>query len=263
MNCCRRTQRLPTTPRIVSAIQKQLHQRMVTTHTYSSSSLLSKTLTKNITIVGPPGSGKGFYGRLLADVYDVPLWTCSTILKEANCNIASGQLLDDHKVSTTLHDYIRVHLKQHYFLDGYPRTPKQIELMETMWPIQEQAHVCLWLDVPDQVCDQKILGRRHCVLCNKDFNVANVQFGGFDLPPQLPINCKHGNDCEVKHFSKRADDTPGIAKQRVLEYRRMEGPIIEYYEREGRLLKYTPFKGEKELPRLKWTLEEWLMAFNR
>jgi adenylate kinase len=221
-------------------------------------------LTKNVTILGAPGSGKGFYGRPLAAYFQAPFWTVSTVLRESGMDTTTGHLLDDQQVSSTVLDYIQNHSSHknknseslHYVLDGYPRTPRQIQLMEAQWPLQHQAHLCLQLDVPDEVCQAKMLGRRQCRKCGTTYNIANVQYGDFDLPPQLPDS--HCAGCQSADWLIRADDTLEVIQHRLQSYRAYESEILDYYRKQGRLLQFTPYKGEMDLPRLCQALEQWM-----
>lgn len=221
-------------------------------------------LRQNVTLLGPPGSGKGFYGAFLATHFHAPLLSASAILRDSGRDTASGHLLDDHQVARTIQNYLH-HLwdhnhqsHHHFFLDGYPRTPRQIRLMEEHWPIRLQAHVCLHLVVPDAVCRAKMLGRRHCRVCGSSHNVAHVRHGAFDLPPQAAKRTPQCQGCRNQDYTTRPDDTPAIIQRRLEQYREYEKDIVEYYKSEGRLLEFVPHKGEKDVPRLCWTLEKWM-----
>jgi adenylate kinase family enzyme len=78
------------------------------------------------------------------------------------------------------------------------------------------------------------------------------------LPPQVPKPNPLCVGCQTKDFTSRVDDTPAIIRHRLQQYRIYERDIIEYYRREGRLLQFTPYKGEKDVPRLCKTLERWM-----
>ena len=232
-------------------------------------------LSRNITIIGPPGSGKGFYGRPLASFFNVSLLTASTVLRQAapDLDLNSGQLIDCETVSQNLKSYLSTQdPSRRYLLDGYPRTPQQIQLMERHWPAHHQVQYCLHLDVPDEVCERKMLGRRHCSQCGAYCNLANVQILGFHLPPQIPTDCvqqssksfKKKSTCQPdKDWTRRSDDTPEIVRERLREYRQYETPILDYYRCQGRLLSFTPYLGELDIPKLQVAVEEWLRTFEQ
>jgi adenylate kinase family enzyme len=64
-------------------------------------------LTKNLTIFGPPGAGKGFYGKPLATFWGIPFLSTSSILRQSATalDLDSGKLVDCRTVSDTLLDY--------------------------------------------------------------------------------------------------------------------------------------------------------------
>lgn len=222
-------------------------------------------LTKNLTILGPPGSGKGFYGRYLAQYFNLPLLTASSILRSErpDLDLSTGKLIDCQLVSETLRAYVKKE-NRHYLMDGFPRTPKQIQLMEETWPIANQVHFALKLDIPDEICEQKMLGRRKCLKCNKEYNVANVQTLGFDLPPTLPDkNCSEcvNYKCNPSEWVQREDDVPHILRHRLKVYRDHERPVVDFYERQGRLFRFTPTRGARDVPKMEMTVEKWLQSF--
>ncbi|KAI2497260.1 adenylate kinase [Fragilaria crotonensis] len=207
----------------------------------------------NISLIGPPGSGKGSYGRLLAEFLSLPLITVSTLLQQAQVDTSSGKLVDDETVSKILVPQLPKH--QSYLLDGFPRTASQVKLMERDWDAPVQAAISL--EVPRQVCLEKLLGRRICTICNRNWNIANVQYGSFNLPASLPescISCSSPTD----HWVQRADDTPAIIERRLDTFYASSQPILDHYEANGKLLRFAPFQGYLDMPRFKLTVANWL-----
>mmetsp|Transcript_15721 Transcript_15721/g.39130 ORF Transcript_15721/g.39130 Transcript_15721/m.39130 type:complete len:351 (-) Transcript_15721:92-1144(-) len=194
---------------------------------------------KNICLIGPPGSGKGSYGKLISKALGVPLISTSDILKrhglifssssfssgedtndgggsggsgsgsgcthkqqrprdEDNCHSLSGKLIDDSVVCETLlkefqhmeeekmklkhknqqshDDRHHLHNKSGYILDGFPRTLRQINIMTKTWPQHLRIDGAIKLAVPDVVCQQKLEGRRLCLKCDGNYNVADVHY---------------------------------------------------------------------------------------
>jgi adenylate kinase len=226
-------------------------------------------LTKNLTFIGPPGSGKGYYGKPLATFWGIPFLSTSSILRQSTTvfDLDSGKLVDCETVSDTLLKYLSSRFSEdgdsgtpsNFILDGFPRTVQQIEIMNRSWPEYLRVHAAVYLDIPDIVCEQKMLGRRKCVTCGKNYNVANVQTDGFDLPPLLPQpTCQVENCNPDTDWTRRPDDTPAIVRTRLTDHRHHEQPILDYYQGQGRLLSLTPYKGSKDMPRIKTSLEEWL-----
>jgi adenylate kinase len=267
----------------------------------------ARRLAKNLTILGAPGSGKGFYGGPLASFLGVPLWTTSSILRSHSLlhsqrqecaaaavtasdsddkkpgkasgiddmDLASGRLVDCQLVSETLRLFLsqKGHTSQSdgggcstsgFVLDGFPRTRRQIDLMSSSWPVSHQVQFCVQLDVPDVVCEEKILGRRHCRVCRRSVNLASVQTLSFDLPPQVPDRATNRCSCDPQvDWTIREDDAaPDIARRRLKTYREHEAPLLDYYRRRGRLLTLTPHRGERDIPDLQRTVQRWLLSFD-
>jgi adenylate kinase len=214
-------------------------------------------LLKNVTLLGAPGSGKGFYGKLLAQKWNAAIISTSDVLRaNPTLDLDSGKLIDCQEVSDLLLSYL-LKQQQGYILDGYPRTLQQIELMRNDWPEDRQIEAAIHLNIPDEVCKQKSLGRRICHICKGFPNEADVQYGWFDLPPTRPEDC--GDRCDPdQDWSKRKDDTPGIIQERLAIHRQHEDPIIDYYRSKNALLEVIPFNGLKDVPILAETCEEWL-----
>jgi adenylate kinase len=219
-------------------------------------------LTKNLTMIGPPGSGKGFYGRPLASNWKAPLWTASSILRASNLNVDSGQLLECQLVSDSILYHIQSNKQTNqtsgYILDGFPRTMQQVQLMET-WPQEHRIQAAVQLDIPDFVCQAKVAGRRLCRVCKKEWNVAGVFQDGFNLPPQSTPDC---NQCDPDtDWTRRPDDDTAIWRDRLRDYRQVESPLIEYFEQSNRLLKIRPYNGITDLPSIQHAVEAWLLSW--
>ena len=218
-------------------------------------------------------SGKGFYGRPLSEAWGVPLWTASTLLRaseKAQHLLDSGRLVDCQLVSHTIVNFLHEQQQQTmakstfsaFVMDGFPRTRHQIDLMEKEWPSQWHVSHAVLLDVPQAVSIAKIGGRRFCGKCQRHYNTAGYFEGKFDLPPILPatIPCDYDTSCHPEtHWQVRADDVDaGIVRQRLQEHQQHEQPIIDYYEARGRLLRYTPYHGSRDLDDMRQTIERWM-----
>ena len=178
---------------------------------------MSTMSNMNIALIGPPGSGKGSYGKYFANALQIPIFTVSDLLKKfrPDINISSGKLIDDTIVSETilqgLEDYFDNNNNNNhnnrndnndnsiggYIIDGFPRTIEQIKLTEEesdettsittgCWPEKYQIQSAIHLNVPDCVCKTKILGRRQCSKCGTSYNIANVNWNGWIMPSNIP-----------------------------------------------------------------------------
>ena len=186
---------------------------------HSNYSCRSSSSKPQLCLLGAPGSGKGSYGKILAQHWGVPLITVSDVLKQqmgatSKDDMSSGKLVDDDFVSQALLNHFAEQQSQRdttatitttsgisssitatngYILDGFPRTIQQVQLMQDKWPASLQIQAAVHLKVPPSVCERKLLGRRFCTICGNHYNVNGVLFDGFDLPPKLPR--AGGSDC--------------------------------------------------------------------
>lgn len=223
-----------------------------------------------ISLIGAPGSGKGTYGALLASrLLNTAFISVGDILREESASrselakvLNSGALVDDTLVNDAVLRCLEERTKEyriddasnrryHVILDGYPRTDRQASLLDK-WPIDFYPKFALQLDVPERICITKILGRRKCILCSKSLNVNGVldEFG-FDMPPMLPYDnayeCRTMHCNPDVHWKKRNDDTTDTIEYRMDVYRRETEPVLHYWEEKGKLLRFIPYKGIKEI----------------
>lgn len=221
--------------------------------------LSSSKMLRNLCLIGPPGSGKGSYGKLLAKSLDIPLVTVSSLLKRANFDLSSGKLMGDRVVSEILVEHLQSLPTGGFLLDGYPRTIRQVQWMAQKWPIGLRVDVAISLEVPKEVCLPKLLGRRACANCGGNWNVAHVQHGDYNLPPSLPDSC---TNCRGEEdWITRSDDVEGIVDERLRTFYTTTAPILDHYEGQGKLLRFSPFLGYDDMPRFKATLSQWLHSF--
>jgi adenylate kinase len=267
----------------------------------------------NFALIGPPGSGKGTYGSILATNLKCHLVTVGNVLRqqvELNTDIGKvigdcqrqGRLVDDAVVSHALMDHLTTLDLNHdqdfdhqehettkvgFILDGYPRTLEQAKLIqqhsssssssssssypihdhhhqdqdddsiEFTWPERFRISFGVSIDVPDDICLSKMLGRRHCTKCQIGFNVTDVHTSnGFVMPPKLPdpYPC---NKCDMdKDWSKREDDTEEIIARRIHEYHLKTAPVADYYREKGALLSFVPYKGIQDTPLLETMIRD-------
>ena len=105
--------------------------------------------------------------------------------------------------------------------------------------------------LPESVLMAKLLGRRVCGDCGKNYNVAAIHEGELDMPPLLPkpSDCAR---CEGKpRLETRADDTADVVTERMAVYEAQTAPLIAYYRAQGKLADFAVKKGVADMPRLR------------
>ena len=161
-------------------------------------------MSLNILILGPQGSGKGTQADRIAAEYGVPHVATGEMFRaaiaartplglEVEPILASGALVPD-QVTIGL---IRERLSQDdaergFVLDGFPRNAAQAEALdELLEEIDRPLDIVLDLQVPDDVCKERLMGR--------------VQKEG------------------------RTDDSPEAIAKRLEIFHRETKPLIGYY----------------------------------
>ena len=112
-----------------------------------------------------------------------------------------------------------------YVLDGFPRTTAQAEMLERLAASQGKALVAVFVDVPFDIIEKRVTGRRSCPVCGEIYNV-------YFKPPA------HDEVCDLHpeaKLNRRTDDNAETIKARLATYEHETRPLLDYYERTGRL----------------------------
>src|SRR5215813_2600694 len=140
--------------------------------------------------------------------------------------IGKGELVSDE----ILAEVIRTRTSQPdcndgYILDGYPRTLDQARQLEELSLKQgKQVHLAR-IVVSEEALFKRLTGRRACTKCGEIYNI-------YFRPPKVEGVC----DLDGAPLTQRSDDTPEAVSRRFEEYRRSTAPLIDYYQRSGRLI---------------------------
>jgi len=162
-------------------------------------------------LLGPQGSGKGTQANRIAAEYGIPHIASGDMLRAAISAgtplglqvkpiYEAGELVPDE----TMVGLIRERLEEPdttggFVLDGFPRTIRQAEALDaTLREIGQELTVVFALQVPDEICVERLLGR--------------AQIEG------------------------RPDDTPEAIRTRLEIYHRETKPVIEHYRTQGILV---------------------------
>lgn len=186
-----------------------------------------------------------------------------------------GRLADDKLVSLALLEHLKELQCQEinkttqfgFILDGFPRTVSQaklllqskkedqnttddLDLMQLIqWPQDLTTSFAVNIEVPDEICIAKMKGRRKCSKCNESFNVSNVDtLESFIMPPQLPVPYPCENCDMDKDWTKRMDDTEEIFVKRMKEYHEQSAIVKQFFEDQGKLVEFIPYKGVLDMP---------------
>lgn len=210
---------------------------------------------KNILLIGPPGSGKGTYARLLSPILMIPTFGAGDYLKseiqkgsdlgnECKKFVDNGQLVPDSVMTPMIINTLKQPLyKNGVLLDGYPRTMDQVSSLENSMEVD----MVLQLYLPHSVLIQKMTGRKVCEKCGRSYNMCDIRDGDMILPPILPSS---PNTCDSCHSSliTRSDDCVEVITKRLKDYYNISYPIVQHFNDLGLLRKFNIKKGISDLP---------------
>jgi len=215
-------------------------------------------LLKNFVFLGAPGVGKGTFANRLAPRMGIPTVSTgeiiraeikarSTLGKQVEEYSSSGRLVPDEIVSQMVRERLaKKDAKDGWILDGYPRTVQQARDLDAVQDVDRVVNITL----PENVLVTKLLGRRVCGDCGKNYNVAEIKEGDLDMPPLLP----KPSDCEKcsgkPKLTIRADDNLEVVTERMRIYNDQTSPLIDFYTKQGKLQTFNVKKGIADIPRL-------------
>jgi len=204
-------------------------------------------MAKIIVLMGAPGAGKGTQARLLQERLHLPQISTGDIfraLKNAQTPLAQelreimerGQLVPDELTIRLVKERTaQPDCRNGYILDGFPRTPAQAASLEKLAVEQGNNIVAVQIDVPGELLEQRMTGRRNCPVCGEIYNI-------YLKPPKSDNVCDFHPDAQLVH---RADDNVETVKARLATYEKQTQPLIDYYKAAG-LLHVVNGTGEPE-----------------
>ena len=196
-------------------------------------------MSKIIVLMGAPGAGKGTQARLLqerrglpqistGDMFRALLKTGTPLAEELRPILSAGALVPDELTIRVVRERTaQPDCRSGYVLDGFPRTTVQAEMLEAL--AAERGHTlgAVMVDVPFDILEKRVTGRRNCPVCGEIYNV-------YFKPPKSDEVCDLHPDVRL---NRRADDNAETIKTRLVNYDRNTRPLLDYYEKTGRLVR--------------------------
>ena len=186
----------------------------------------------NLILLGAPGAGKGTLASSLIEKMGIPSVSTGNLLREAIANgtelglkakqfMDAGELVPDQLVIDMLRDRIaQPDCANGYILDGFPRTIPQAEALDKIAEIE----CALSLEVPDEVIEPRMTGRRTCIKCGATYHIMHN-------PPKAEGICDNcGSELTI-----RKDDKPETVRARLATFHAQTEPLKDYYGAQGKL----------------------------
>ncbi|MBR4514684.1 MAG: adenylate kinase [Lachnospiraceae bacterium] len=190
-----------------------------------------------IIMLGAPGAGKGTQAKMIASKYGIPHISTGDIFRanikngtelgaKAKQYMDKGELVPDELVVDLIMDRFKEDdAKNGYVLDGFPRTIPQAEALDkALSAAGEDIDFAINVEVPDENIINRMSGRRACVGCGATYHIK------YNAPKVEGI-------CDTcgKELILRDDDKPETVKNRLEVYHNQTQPLIDYYEKKGKL----------------------------
>jgi len=185
-----------------------------------------------IVLLGPPGSGKGTQGEKLSQELGFVRLATGDMLREAVRNgtplglkakeyMDKGALVPNDLIINLMKEKIASLGKgTGVIFDGFPRTIEQADALGK----QIDVDLALNLDVDDKELLNRLTKRRSCPKCNA---VYHLEYN----PPVKKGIC---DKCRSELY-QRDDDKEETVSNRLKVYRENTMPLIQYYEKKGKL----------------------------
>jgi len=194
-------------------------------------------MSKIIVLMGAPGAGKGTQARLLqqrlglpqistGDMFRALAETQTPLAEEVRPLQQAGKLIPDELVIRVVEDRTaKDDCRKGFILDGFPRTAAQAKMLEQLAARQGKKLSPILIDVPLELLEKRMTGRRSCPICGEIYNV-------YFRPAKVDNKCDRHPEAEL---TQRADDTQEKVRVRLETYQRETAPILDYYRSTGRL----------------------------
>ncbi len=194
-------------------------------------------MNKIILLIGAPGAGKGTQARLLQERLGLPQISTGDIFRALSKSdtplarqikeiLASGQLVSDEMVVRVVEDRTsQDDCRNGYILDGFPRTTAQAEKLEDLARAQNKILQAVLIDVPLDVLEKRLTGRRNCPICKEIYNV-------YYMPPKNENVCDFHPEVQLE---QREDDKIEKVRPRLEVYETQTAPLLDYYGKTNRL----------------------------
>ena len=181
-------------------------------------------------MLGSPGAGKGTQALNIVNKFNLNQIATGDLLrneiknktnasKEIEKTIAKGDFATDEIVDKLLKKaVISSNIRNNIIFDGYPRNLNQAENLELILNSDNQSiNYILFLKVPRNIIEKRILERITCEICNKSYN----EF----------IDKKELADhkCGSKYLKKRKDDNQEALINRYDEYMKKTKLVLDFY----------------------------------
>ena len=175
----------------------------------------------NISVLGPPGSGKGTQAKLVAAHFGLKHFSLGETLRaeidkgsdlgrKTAEYVQEGKLVPEPLVLELFKSFSSQNSNAGLVLDGYPRTLGQAKALDEILSLS-----CVVLF---EVTEEQVLAR----LSSRVIDLNGVPYNLEPNPPPKGVE-----------YKRRKDDRPEVVQARFREYVQEVEPIVKHYSQQG------------------------------
>lgn len=230
----------------------------------------TKPKINGILLFGAPGAGKGTYGNLIKQDWNLQKLSPGDIIRKLmtkksieksekyetlkHC-MDNGLLVSDEIVLDLIEEEYNKNKKNHkgVIFDGIPRNISQAEILHKRFDLKK--YLIINIILKEDILIEKLQGRRICVNCGQNYNICEIDRNGYFMKPLMSKEKGLCDGCGGK-LEKRRDDRLEVIEKRLEFYKRETEPLLEGLREKGvGCVEFEPKKGVEDYPRLKRVLE--------
>ncbi|MFP3880256.1 MAG: adenylate kinase, partial [Dehalococcoidia bacterium] len=188
---------------------------------------------------GAPGAGKGTQADILSQQMSLPHIASGDLFRQAleektevgllakNYMDKGGLVPDEITIRMILERINRPDCASGCLFDGFPRTLPQAQVLDKAFQEQGKSiDKAIYIEVPSEELVKRLSGRWLCRNCQTPYHTVSS-------PPKVPGKC---DKCGGELY-QRSDDREETVKERLKVFFAQTVPILDYYEKQNKLIK--------------------------
>jgi adenylate kinase len=188
----------------------------------------------NLTLFGPPGSGKGTQAGSLTQHFGIPQVSTGDLFRsETSVGTPLGRKVkeyldrgdlvpDDITMEVVRGRLEKPDTSRGVLFDGFPRTVAQAaELDGMLRSMGRRMDRVIFVQVPTEMLVNRMAGRLTCQKCGRTYHPELA-------PPADDMRC----DVDGTELVMREDDRPETARRRIAVYLEQTLPVLSHYRQQ-------------------------------
>jgi len=198
-----------------------------------------------IIMLGAPGAGKGTQADILSQEAGLPHIASGDLFRQAleektevgllaKSYMDKGELVPDEiTIKMILERIKQPNCASGCLFDGFPRTLHQAKALDKALGKQGKSiDKAIYIAVPNEELVKRLSGRWLCRACQTPYHIISS-------PPKTPGKCDR---CGGELY-QRSDDREETVKGRLSIFFAQTVPILDYYEKQGKLIRVNGNQG--------------------